>query len=166
MKKAIIIIIAVSLFTGCCRKAIPVSSEKRDSVRIVREVEYIERLRDSIIHIKVPVEVKEVTVIQDSSFLETSLAQSRAFIRPDGALHHTLSNKPQEIPVEVEIKDTKTRETETEVKIVYECVEIPVKLPLKVWQKFLLWSGVVAWIGIIVIAGFKVMNLVSKLTLK
>ncbi len=66
-------------------------------------VEYIERVRDTTIYIPVPVEVKEIVVRRDSSYLSTSLAESQAIIMPDGALFHSLQNRPLSVPVVVPV---------------------------------------------------------------
>ncbi len=49
--------------------------------------------RDSILYIDVPREGYAVETYDDSSHLETSIAESDAVVR-DGKLRHTLTNKP------------------------------------------------------------------------
>ncbi|MBQ9173641.1 MAG: hypothetical protein IJ161_07940 [Bacteroidales bacterium] len=50
-------------------------------------------VRDTTIYVRLPAEVKVVTVRPaDSSFLETSIAESLAYTDSTG-LHHTLRNK-------------------------------------------------------------------------
>lgn len=100
--RATIILLAVMLAVACCpcRKAsVPTV---RDSVR-VETIVRTEYVRDTVL-VEVPVEEKEQTVRDTTSHLETTFAESDAAITPDGALHHTLRNKPQQHPAEVETK--------------------------------------------------------------
>mgnify|MGYP000568592437 CR=1 FL=1 len=97
-----IILLAVMLAVACCpcrKAAVPTV---RDSVR-VETVVRTEYVRDTVL-VEVPVEEKEQTVRDTTSHLETTFAESDAAIMPDGALHHTLRNKPQQHPAEVETK--------------------------------------------------------------
>ena len=62
--------------------------------------EYVTRdslvVRDTTIYVKLPQEVKEVVVYpKDTSDLETSLAESRAYVDSLG-LHHSLKNKDRD----------------------------------------------------------------------
>lgn len=100
--RAAIILLAVMMAIGCCpcRKASVPSV--RDSVRIETQVR-TEYVKDTVI-IEVPTEEKAQTVRDTTSHLETSFAESDAAITPDGALRHTLRNKPQNKPVEAETK--------------------------------------------------------------
>ena len=41
-----------------------------DSLQVEREVRYVEKLRDTVIYVEVPVESRMVRVAADSSFLE------------------------------------------------------------------------------------------------
>lgn len=100
--RATIILLAVMTATGCCpcrKAAVPTV---RDSVRVetVIRTEYV---RDTVL-VEVPAEEKAQTVRDTTSHLETTFAESDAAITPDGALYHTLRNKPQQHPAEVETK--------------------------------------------------------------
>lgn len=105
-----IIIAAALLLSSCCSRTIPQRSEKRDSVRVVHETQYVERLRDTVIYVHLPAESREAETRCDSSTLETSIACSRARINPDGTLYHTLENKSTKLPAHVGIKDTNRQE--------------------------------------------------------
>ncbi|HJC78777.1 MAG TPA: hypothetical protein H9927_05570 [Candidatus Alistipes merdipullorum] len=100
--RATIILLAVMMATGCCpcRKAVPTAM--RDSVRVetVIRTEYV---RDTVL-VEVPAEEKAQAVRDTTSHLETTFAESDAAIMPDGVLYHTLRNKPQQHPAEVETK--------------------------------------------------------------
>lgn len=100
--RASIILLAVMLAVACCpcRKAVPTAM--RDSVRVETQIR-TEYVRDTVL-VEVPVEEKEQTVRDTTSHLETTFAESDAAIMPDGALYHTLRNKPQQHPAEVKTK--------------------------------------------------------------
>ena len=100
--RATIILLAAIMAIGCCpcRKAsVPAV---RDSVRVETQIR-TEYVRDTVL-VEVPVETREHTVRDTTSHLETTFAESDAAIMPDGALYHTLRNKPQRHPAEVETK--------------------------------------------------------------
>lgn len=98
-----ILIIAIALLsTGCCPCRKTVTPTIRDSVRVETQIR-TEYVRDTVI-IEVPTEEKAQIVRDTTSHLETSFAESDAAITPDGALHHTLRNKPQDKPVQAETK--------------------------------------------------------------
>lgn len=100
--RATIILLAAIMAIGCCpcRKAsVPTV---RDSVRVETQIR-TEYVRDTVL-VEVPVEEKAQTVRDTVSRLETSFAVSEAEITTDGALRHSLENKPQRRPVPAETK--------------------------------------------------------------
>lgn len=100
--RATIILLAVMMAIGCCpcrKVSVPTM---RDSVRVETQIR-TEYVRDTVL-VEVPVEEKSQTVRDTTSHLETTFAESDAAITPDGALFHTLRNKPQRHPAEVETK--------------------------------------------------------------
>ena len=125
------------LLSGCCPGRTALSPSVSDSLQVEREVRYVEKLRDTVIYVEVPVESRMVRVAADSSFLETSLATSSARVAADGTLSHTLENKPQRQPVGVTVRDTFERESELSGSVRTERVEVPVKVPLSWFQKSL-----------------------------
>ncbi len=56
MKRALVIIAVLALFSSCCARRVVLNDTKVDSVKIVREIEYIERWRDTTIYISLPAE--------------------------------------------------------------------------------------------------------------
>lgn len=97
-----IILLAVMLAVACCpcrKAAVPTV---RDSVR-VKTIVRTEYVRDTVL-VEVPAEEKAQTVRDTVSRLETSFAVSEAEITTDGALRHSLENKPQRRPVPAETK--------------------------------------------------------------
>lgn len=100
--RATIILLAAIMAIGCCpcRKAsVPAV---RDSVRVETQIR-TEYVRDTVL-VELPAEEKAQTVRDTTSHLETTFAESDAAITPDGALYHTLRNKPQQRPVPAETK--------------------------------------------------------------
>lgn len=129
--RATIILLAAMMAIGCspCRKAsVPTV---RDSVR-VETIVRTEYVRDTVL-VEVPVEEKAQTVRDTTSHLETTFAESDAAITPDGALSHTLRNKPQRHSAEVETKVV-YRDS-----VVYrdreKTVQVEVERPLTWWQQ-------------------------------
>lgn len=98
MKRILCIILLVGM-TACC-PCRHLTTSTRDSVR-VETVVRTERVPDTVF-IEVPVERERQTVRDTTSHLETSFAISDARINPDGALFHSLENKPQNRPVPTE----------------------------------------------------------------
>lgn len=97
--KRILFIILLAVMTACspCRH---LTTSTRDSVRIETIVR-TERVPDTVF-VEVPVERERQTVRDTTSHLETSFAISDARINPDGALFHSLENKPQNRPIPTE----------------------------------------------------------------
>lgn len=95
------IMVAIMSPSCCpCRKAaVPTV---RDSVRVETQIR-TEYVRDTVL-VEVPAEEKAQAVRDTTSHLETTFAESDAAIMPDGVLYHTLRNKPQQHPAEVETK--------------------------------------------------------------
>lgn len=131
-----LVIIAVNLaaimFSGCHSSkqmlpSTPVIVNNTDSVRI----EYIETVRIDTVTVEVPVPMESAKqVVPDStSHLETSLAESDAWINADGTLGHSINNKEQKLKadVPVPVKDTQTNNTSASVR------EIPVPYPEPVY---------------------------------
>lgn len=97
--KSILCIILLVVMTACC-PCRHLTTSTRDSVR-VETVIRTERIPDTVF-VEIPVEVERQTVRDTTSHLETSYAVSDARIEPDGALFHSLANKPQNRPVPTE----------------------------------------------------------------
>ena len=115
------------------------------SPRIIKEIvtetkiEYRDSLvyRDTLIRVPIPLEKDQAIVrLGDTSRLETSVAQSVAYVDSTGFLHHTLENKkgnlstvvkiPEHYHFTVSVSTTKETITKTEYK----------DKPLTWWQNF------------------------------
>ena len=135
MKRNIIYSIIAFLLCSCgAGKHLPVQTEQRDSVRVEvrKETKYI---RDTV-WMKIPAQSAENTTRDTSSHLETDYAESDARINPDGTLHHSLRNKPQETPIPVMVPLFKNDSLMYRYRdrLVYRRVEIPRELTS--WQKW------------------------------
>lgn len=126
------LVIALALLTSC-RTHRQLTSDSRDSVRVETVVRY-ESVLDTVF-VEIPNERERQTVRDTISHLETSFALSDARINKDGTLYHSLENKPQKRPIEIQ-KEVVYRDsivyrdrvvTKTEVK------EVPRDLTW--WQK-------------------------------
>ncbi len=115
----------------------PVIVNNTDSVRI----EYIETLRiDTVtVEIPIPAESAKQAVSDSTSHLETSIAESDAWINPDGTLGHSIKNKEKSLKTNalVQVKDTQTNNAAVSVK------EIPVPYPEPVYieRDFTKWES-------------------------
>lgn len=143
-------IIAAALLLCSCAAQRAAQETQRDSVR----VETIERTiyKDSIIFVQVPTESDAATLPDsDTSRLETSLAESEAFVR-GGQLHHTLRNKETLLPVPVKLPSVIRQEYAYALRDrkVVEVVEV--ERELSWWQRTLqamgggLLAAVAVWI--------------------
>ena len=144
MKEWAISLVYILLIIGGCqtsKKSIsstPVIVTNTDSIR----TEYIETVRIDTLVVEVPIPTESVSqVVRDSSsHVETSLAESDAWINDDGILGHSIKNKPQKLNAEVPVpvKDTQTNNTASSIK------EIPVPYPEPVYveKSLTLWQEI------------------------
>lgn len=92
-------LLAASFFTGCTRKVyVPVEGET------VIETRYIERVDTVTVTVPVPAQSVENVTADTTSHLETDVARSDCWLDSLGRLHHTLENKPVELPAQVPVK--------------------------------------------------------------
>lgn len=116
----------------------PVIVNNTDSVR----TEYIETVRIDTVRVEIPVpqESAKQVVPDSTSHLETSLAESDAWLNPDGTLGHSIKNKEQNLKADVmvPVKDTQTNNSEVSVR------EMPVPYPKPVYieRNFTKWEKI------------------------
>ena len=132
-------IIAAALLLCSCATQKAAQETQRDSVR----VETIERTvyKDSIIFVPLPAENDAASLPDsDTSRLETSLAESEAFVK-DGQLHHSLRNKEALLPDPVKLPFVIRQEYAYALRDrkVVEVVEV--ERELSCWQHTLLSLG-------------------------
>ena len=85
----------------------------------------------------IPVEVmREIVPAEDSSHLETSVAESTAYIDSLGRLHHDLRNKPGSLTTQVPMEEHYHSSDTTHEHGEIQPVIIEVDKPLSWWQSF------------------------------
>lgn len=151
------VILASLLFVvaGCgASKRLPIA-EQKDSVSVVIQERVI--YKDSLVYIEVPAESESAILPDtDTSRLETSLAQSEAWVA-EGQLNHTLRHKPDvrlpkiiSIPVYLRSEETKSL---AERGIIKE-----VEKELSAWQTFRMVLGTISIIIISVLGALKLLK--------
>lgn len=134
MKRLLILLIPLLVLTSCHTNKqtqtfppAPIVLNNSDSVRVetVIKTVYVP------VRVEVPVPQQSVSNIveADTSHIETDIAESNAWIRPDGTLYHDLINKDVKLSGEAYVPQT-TTENNKEAVITKE---IPVPQPYPVY---------------------------------
>ncbi len=134
MKRLLIFLIPLLVLTSCHTNKqaqtlppAPVILNNSDSVRIetVIKTEYVP------VTVEVPVPQQSVSNIvkADTSHIETDVAKSNAWIRPDGTLYHDLINKEVKLSGEAYVPQITTENNNEAIK----AKEIPVPQPYPVY---------------------------------
>lgn len=132
MKKLIPALLSVFLYTGCKTVRIPV-----ETTTIVKET-----IRDTVLQVKIEKEFVMQEVRDTTSTVETKYAKSTA-TWCDGTLKHSIENKTDSFPVRIQYVD-RTVEVERPAPYPVEVevpVEQPVRMPLRWWEKILVYLG-------------------------
>lgn len=135
-----IAIITLAVMMVSCAGPRELAEFQRDSVIVhVRDSVY---LRDTVIMWRVPPESGANTLPDsDTSFLQTNLAESRAFIE-NGRLHHTLRNRSEAlIPIEVKVPERIRTEEKGLTRYLKTVERVEVEKELSRWQRFLQGLG-------------------------
>ena len=146
------------LLAGCSPKNFPASTETKDRVNTTVEVV----LRDTLYALRLPDERVRAAVQQDdSSYLETTAAWSRAWVE-DGRLLHELVNKSREpvlVPIQIPERRVTVDSTHTEL------VRMPVyvKKKLSWWQQTVMGAGYISLFVLFVLVVVKVLKWKKKL---
>lgn len=132
---ALAVAIAMSaVVSGCSPRVI---------TETVTEIEYRDSIayKDSLIYVPLPVESQSnVALPKDTSRVETSFAESLAWVDTLGLLHHTIANKRRDWGVTIKYPErtiVSKATTTTHDRII---VEKKVEKALSWWQKFRLWA--------------------------
>ena len=136
----------LSLVVSC---AVPkVVLEQRDSTVI--HIKDSIRFRDSLVFVPVPQgEDKAKLPDTDTSFLQTSVAESEAFVK-DGVLHHSLRNRSEAvIPIRITIPERIRTEERGLTRYLKQVERVEVEKELSRWQRFLQGLGWTALIAIV-----------------
>lgn len=148
-----LIFLAAILSTGCTRKVyMPLEGET------VTETRYIERVDTVTVSVAVPAQSVANVTTDTASHLETGVARSDAWLDSLGRLHHTLENKPVELPAQVPVK---SHERDS---IVYRDrpVPYPVERELSRWERVKMDFGGLALGGVAAALCIAVVWLIRK----
>ena len=131
MKHSIIVIVAVLLLAGCSPRIV-------EHVRTEYKTEYRDSTvyRDSLVYITLPVESStNHLALGDRSYLETSVAESDAWVDSTG-LHHTIANKRNPLPFHLTYPERiiVSSATSNHSEILTRYVKVPRELTW--WQRF------------------------------
>lgn len=147
-----------SLKNGCSCQLMDSSSVKETK----------ETIHDTLIYVNIPGEIVHDSIsisVSDSittpvSILKTKYAISRAWIE-NSRLKHSLEQVKSEIQQVVQgiNKETVTLQQKT-IRVPYPVVKL-VKHSLNMFEKFLLWTGVIAWFSAIAFGIYKFRKLLA-----
>lgn len=147
----------LSLVVSCA--APKVVLEQKDSTVI--NVKDSIRFRDSLVLVPVPEGADKAKLPDtDTSFLQTSVAESEAFVK-DGVLYHSLRNRSEaSIPIRITIPERIRTEEKGLTRYLKQVERIEVEKELSRWQRFLQGLGWTALIAVILWIITKVRQLV------
>lgn len=158
MRMTLCIVAILVMLAGCSPRNFPASTETKDRVNTTVEVV----LHDTLYALRLPDERVRAAVLQDdSSYLETTAAWSRAWVE-DGRLHHELGNKSREpilVPIQVPERRVTVDNTHTEL------VRTPVYIKKKLswWEKTVMSAGYVSLCALVFLLVVKVLKWRKKL---
>ncbi len=120
--------------------------EQRDSTVI--HIKDSIRFRDSLVLVPIPEGADKVKLADtDTSFLQTLVAESEAFVK-DGVLHHSLRNRSEAvIPIRITIPERIRTEERGLTRYLKQVERIEVEKELSRWQRFLQglgWTALIA----------------------
>lgn len=129
-----------------CGPAKIVTESQRDSV-IVHVVDSM-ILRDTVVMVEVPRESDKAKIADtDTSYLQTSLAESWAYV-DGGRIHHSLRNKSEMLlPVKVQYRDRARSEKSEWIAWKHMAETVEVEKELSKWQNFIMTLGYVLLIS-------------------
>ena len=147
----------LSLVVSCA--APKVVLEQRDSTVI--HIKDSIRFRDSLVLVPVPEGSDKAKLPDtDTSFLQTSVAESEAFVK-DGVLYHSLRNRNEAvIPIRITIPERILTEERGLTRYLKQVERIEVEKELSRWQRFLQGLGWAALIAVVLWIINKVRQLV------
>ena len=147
----------LSLVVSCA--APKVVLEQRDSTVI--HIKDSIRFRDSLVLVPIPEGAdKSKMPDTDTSFLQTSVAESEAFVK-DGVLYHSLRNRSEAvIPIRITIPERIRTEEKGLTRYLKQVERIEVEKELSRWQRVLQGLGWTALIAVVLWIINKVRQLV------
>lgn len=147
----------LSLVVSCA--APKVVLEQKDSTVI--HIKDSIRFRDSLVLVPIPEGADKAKLPDtDTSFLQTSVAESEAFVK-DGVLHHSLRNRSEAvISIRITIPERIRTEEKGLTRYLKQVERIEVEKELSRWQRFLQGLGWTALIAVVLWIINKVRQLV------
>ena len=129
------------LVLASCSTGRQLQNYHRDSVAVI--IRDSIRIRDSLVPVPVPEGSDKARLpASDTSHLETSVAESTAFIDEDGRICHTLTNKSNAIiPIKVTIPERLHSEEKGLTRYLKQVERVEVEKELSRWQRFLQGIG-------------------------
>lgn len=137
--KIYILILALWVFGACAPARLATETQRDSTIVEIRDSVF---LRDTIIQVAIPAEAdKAILPDTDTSRLQTSLAESEAFVK-DGRLHHTLRNRSEKLqPVRVQYVDRAHTEKTASLAQRQTIETVEVDRPITPWQRLRLRIG-------------------------
>lgn len=151
MVRFIWVMFVAILLGSCARRVVTNESEVIYKDRLV----HTERIDTVLAYVNLPSENHSAVVFaSDTSRLETSVAESMAWLDTAGMLHHTLKNKDKSLPVKVGTKSTSDVIEKTLIRT--KTVTLEKKLSWFENIKLRSWAWVVLALGtVIVMMGYR-----------
>lgn len=130
----------VAMISVSCAVQKPAQETVRDSVIMTIRDSVI--IRDSIVFVALPEGLASTRLpATDTSRLETSLAESEAYVS-DGRIHHTLKNRSDALlPVTVQFKERLRSADKSLVRYQRIVEKVEVEKQLSRWQRFIMSLG-------------------------
>ena len=143
------------MITGCGTPKVVMDYQKDSVTLIVRDSVIF---RDSVVLVEIPKESEKAVVFEaDTSFLETTFAQSTAWVN-GGKLYHTLQNKDALVPIEVKLPKYIHTEQKGITKTIREVVEV--EKELSKWQSFIQALGYIVLIAVFAWIAWKLSKII------
>ena len=158
MGSKILQLVAVSIAIAGCATPKVVQEQKDSTVIHIKDSI---RFRDSLVLVPVPEGGDKAKLADtDTSFLQTSVAESEAFVK-DGVLHHSLRNRSEAvIPIRITIPERIRTEEKGLTRYLKQVERVEVEKELSRWQRFLQGLGWTALIAVVLWIINKVRQLV------
>lgn len=158
MGSKILQLVAVSIAIAGCATPKVVQEQKDSTVIHIKDSI---RFRDSLVLVPIPEGAdKSKMPDTDTSFLQTSVAESEAFVK-DGVLYHSLRNRSEAvIPIRITIPERIRTEEKGLTRYLKQVERIEVEKELSRWQRFLQGLGWTALIAVVLWIINKVRQLV------
>ena len=138
--KYVLLLPIMAIAVASCGPPLVIQESQKDSTVI--HIKDSIRFRDSLILVPVPEGADKAKLPDtDTSFLQTSVAESEAYVK-DGVLYHSLRNRAEAvIPIRVTIPERIRTEDKGLIRYLKTVERIEVKKELSRWQKFIMTIG-------------------------